>query len=76
VLDLVIEIKLELIVVLVLHIIFLIVLLVYKLLHFGLILNKMFQFDSLGNNVKRVFVDDFGYNFDNVSVDYYFSNEV
>lgn len=36
----------------------------------------MFQFDSLGNNVKRVFVDDFGYNFDNVSVDYYFSNEV
>lgn len=75
-LDLVIKIKLELIIILVLHFIFLIMLLVYKLLYFGIILNKMFQFDSFENNVKYILVDDFVYCFCNVKVGYYFSNEL
>lgn len=54
---------------------FLIVLLMYKLLHFRLVLTKMFQFDSLGNNIRCVLVSVFDYNFNNITNEYYFNDE-
>lgn len=51
----------------------------YKLLHFGIILTKLFQFDSLGNYVKYVlidgFINNFGYSFGDIKSDCCFSNE-
>lgn len=47
----------------------------YKLLHFRLVLTKMFQFDSLGNNIRCVLVSVFDYNFNNITNEYYFNDE-